>query len=180
MMIFTPVDLFTIMWCRIELERSIRFFYGTQSLLARQNAEYYLAYTGNKTARKKNYRLRSLGDHKIAKGLPIILGSNSSFTGKQKRVFENLNPLPPLQAVPTEQSEFHDFIVQVMTYHGIRMSNHSGAAIQYRGREFTTASLRGELSTVEADTSSSATQGNALEMLTARARNLSDDAPVPF
>ena len=180
MMSFTPIDLFTIMWCRIELERSIRFFYGTQSLLARQNAEYYLAYTGNKTARKKSYRLRSLGDHKVAKGLPIILGSNSSFTGKQKRVFENLNPLPPLQAVPADQSEFHDFIVQVMTYHGIRMSNHSGAAIQYRGREFTTASLRGELSTVEADTSSSATQGNALEMLTARARNLSDDAPVPF
>ena len=138
MMIFTPVDLFTIMWCRIELERSIRFFYGTQSLLSREKADYYLAYTANKTARKQNYRLRNLGDHKIATGLPVILSSNASFSGRQKRIFENLNPLPALQPIPSEQGEFHDFVVQVMTHHGTRNSR---KPILYEGREFSDVTL---------------------------------------
>ena len=177
MMIFTPVDLFTIMWCRIELERSIRFFYGTQSLLSRDKAEYYLAYTANKTARKQNYRLRSLGNHKIATGLPIVLGSNSSFAGPQKRIFENLNPLPALQAIPPDQSEFHDFVVQVMTYHGIGISHHAGATIQYEGRQFTNATLRGDVPTVQQDTSRAASTGSANDLLIARAERLTAEPP---
>ena len=177
MMIFTPVDLFTIMWCRIELERSIRFFYGTQSLLSRDKAEYYLAYTANKTARKQNYRLRSLGNHKIAAGLPIILGSNSCFSGRQKRIFEQLSPLPALQAIPSEQSEFHDFVVQVMTYHGIGISNHPGSVIQYEGRQFTNATLRGDVPTVQQDTSRAASTGSANELLIARAERLTAEPP---
>jgi len=177
MMIFTPVDLFTIMWCRIELERSIRFFYGTQSLLSRDKAEYYLAYTANKIARKQNYRLRSLGNHKIAVGLPIILGSNSCFSGRQKRIFEQLSPLPALQAIPAEQSEFHDFVVQVMTYHGIGISNHSGSVIQYEGRQFTNATLRGDVPTVQQDTSRAASTGSANDLLIARAERLAAEPP---
>jgi hypothetical protein len=176
MMIFTPVDLFTIMWCRIELERSIRFFYGAQSLLSRDKTDYYLAYTANKTARKQNYRLRSLGNHKIAKGLPIILGTNSSFSGKQKRIFENLNPLPTLRAIPSEQSEFHDFVVQVMTYHGIRNSTHS---IQYEGRKFTNDTLRGEMPTVQQDTTSNViTTGSANDLLIARAQRILNEPSI--
>ena len=177
MMIFTPVDLFTIMWCRVELERSIRFFYGAQSLLSRDKADYYLAYTANKTARKQSYRLRSLGNHKIAEGLPIILGTNSSFSGRQKRVFEQLSPLPALQAIPADQSEFHDFVVQVMTLGSMGGGLGSRASIEYEGRQFTNATLRGDVPTVAPDTSRAASTGNANELLIARAERLSAEPP---
>lgn len=139
MLIFTPVDVFTIMWCRVELERTIRIFYGLQSLLAKETTKYYLAYTANPTARKPSWRLRALGSHEIAKGLPIRLGTTSSFSSKNRIAFEKLNPLPPLQSISPEQAPIHDFIVQIIT--GGANRDRFGST-KYEGRKFAEINLR--------------------------------------
>jgi len=165
MLIFSPVDVFSIMWMRIELERTIRCFYGIQSLLAKENTNYFLAYTANPRARKPSWRLRSLGDHEIAKGLPIVLSATSSFPSSARRLFENLNPLPPLQPIPPEQSSFHDFVVQVIT-----SGNHTGT-VQYEGNQFVDASLSGDAPPqIQRDTREGGTHANLNTTLLERAR----------
>lgn len=138
MLVFTAVDVFTVMSCTVRLERTERIFYGIQSLLARENAAYFLAYTANPTARRPSWRLRALGGHKIADGLPIVLGPTSSFSGRARVGFERLNPLPQLQAIPAEQNNLHDFVVQILT--GNLASTQTGshrAPIMYQGNRIT-------------------------------------------
>lgn len=135
MLIFSPIDVFTVMSTRIELERTIRCFYGLQSLLAKEKASYYLAYTANPRARTPSWRLRSLGQHEIAKGLPVVLSATSSFSGKAQTLFRELNPLPALQAIPPNQSSLHDFIVQIIT------SNTRSTTVNYEGDQFTDVNL---------------------------------------
>ena len=165
MMIFSAVDVFSIMWMRVELERTVRCFYGIQSLLAREKAAYYLAYTANPRARTPSWRLRSLGNHEIARGLPVVLSATSNFSGAARRLFEQLNPLPPLQPIPPEQASFHDFVVQIVT--GTR---HHGR-IEYEGDRFTNVNLADETPPpVARDTRQGGTRANLNETLLERAR----------
>ena len=152
MLLFTPVDVFSVMSCKVELARTTRVFYGIQSLLAKENARYYLSYTANPRARRPSWSLRALGSHDIAKGLPIILGTTACFSSRNRRALEELNPLPPLQPIPPEQSALHDFIVQIIT------SDSISRKVDYKGRKFT----EGIPTKIRRDTRAPATSGNNL------------------
>lgn len=164
MLVFTPVDVFSIMWCKVTLERTERIFYGLQSLLAKEHTKYFLAYTANPSARKPSWRLRSLGGHEIAKGLPIILGTTSSFPAQSRAAFQKLNPLPPLQAIPEEQGALHDFVVQIVTGEESGGRNTGDKSIMYSGRQFGGDPMNAP-PVARRDTREGGTRGNSSELL---------------
>ena len=71
--------------------------------------------------------------------------------------------MPPLQAIPPEQSEFHDFVVQVVI-------RGNGSAMDYRGRQFTNED--DTPAPVQQATRQGGTRGNLNEALLRRAQQI--------